>query len=83
MCTALGLQPLNASCVFRDGRRTTAILFLNINPIYPITMKLNQEVRSSWAYLSCSPRIMCMPKAIERKGNPKRLDNPGANYKPS
>ena len=56
--------------------------FPNINLIYPITTKLNQEVSSSLAYLPYSPCIMCMPKDIERKGNPKRLNNPTANRKP-
>ena len=74
MCTARGLQSFNASCACREGRRTTAISLLpNIKPIYPVTTKLNQEVSSSWAYSPYSPRIMCMPKDIKRKGNPKRF----------
>ena len=81
MCKARDLQCLNASCVCREGRRTTTF-FLSSN-INPITTKLKQVVSSSWAYLPYSPRIMGMPKDIRRKGNPKRLNNPRANYKPS
>ena len=51
-------------------------LFANIDPIYPITLKLNQDVSSFSAYLRYSPGIMCMPKDIERKGNPKRFKQP-------
>ena len=83
VCTARGLVSFNASCVCRKGRQTTNFfLFSNINPIYPITTKLNEEVSSSWASVPHSPCILCMPKDIERKGSPQRLKNPKANYKP-
>ena len=40
----------------------TNFLYPNVNQMYPITTKLNQEVSSSWAYLPYSPCIMCMRK---------------------
>ena len=49
--------------------------FPNINPNKPVITKLNQDVSSSSAYLPYTPRIMCMPKNMERKDNPKRLNN--------
>ena len=80
MYTARGLQPSKASCVCREGGRTTTSFSPNINAISPIITKLNQEVRSSWAYLPYSPRML---KDSESKGNPKCLKNPTANYKPT
>ena len=66
----------------KGGKKQQFFLFPNINPLYQIGTKLNQEVSSSWAYLPYSPRIMLMRKDIERKGNTKCLNNPTANYKP-
>ena len=69
--------------MFMQGREANNNIFFLSSNINPITTKLKQEVSSSWAYLPYSPRIMCMPKDIGRKGNPKRSNNPRAKYKSS